>query len=231
MTTKSVIPLTVLVLFISVVIAHAGTVMIPGASGVSIAIKATSQKEARYKTILRQQYDFSCGSAAVATLLTFHYDDPVSEDEIFTSMYEIGNKDKIRKEGFSLLDMKNYLNRRGYKADGFKAPLDKLQEVGIPAIVLITQKNYSHFVVIKGVTSTEVLLGDPSSGIHRVDREKFESMWGGLLFIIRNKSDVAKQYFNLRHEWAVNPGPPMQFVLRQQRDSNIALTLRGKNEF
>ncbi len=32
-----------------------------------------SVKEARFTTTQRQQFDFSCGSAAVATLLTHHY--------------------------------------------------------------------------------------------------------------------------------------------------------------
>ncbi|MDF0678119.1 MAG: hypothetical protein P0107_03335 [Nitrosomonas sp.] len=28
-----------------------------------------------FSTVYRQQFDFSCGSAALASLLTFHYDD------------------------------------------------------------------------------------------------------------------------------------------------------------
>lgn len=211
--------------------AHAGTVMVFGASGGSLAVNVTSQKEARFKTILKQQYDFSCGSAALATLLTFQYADPVSEEEIFTSMYNSGDKDKIRKEGFSLLDIKNYLSGRGYTSDGFKTSLDKLQEIGIPAIVLINHKGYAHFVVIKGVTSTEVLLGDPSSGIRRMDRTQFESMWGGLLFLIRNRIDVARKYFNQEYEWKINPRPPLHLALERQELYSSLLMLPGKNDF
>jgi len=231
MAAKTVITAIISVWLVFPAASRAGTVMVPGASGINVAVNVTSQEEARYRTIFKQQYDFSCGSAALASLLTFHYADPVSEDEVFTAMYNAGDKAKIRKDGFSLLDMKSYLHRRGYAADGFKTSLDKLQEVGIPAIVLITQKNYAHFVIIKGVTREEVLLGDPSSGIRRLDRTTFESMWGGLLFIIRNKVDIAKQHFNNINEWHVNPRAPMYVVLRQQKDSNIGLTLRGINEF
>lgn len=39
------------------------------------SIRLTSLKEARFKTTVAQQYDFSCGSAATATLLTFQYGD------------------------------------------------------------------------------------------------------------------------------------------------------------
>lgn len=205
--------------------------MVFGASGGNLAVTVTSQKEARFKTILKQQYDFSCGSASLATLLTYHYADPVSEEEIFTSMYTAGDKDKIRKDGFSLLDIKNYLHGRGYQSDGFKTSLDKLEEIHIPAIVLINQKGYLHFVVIKGVTATEVLLGDPSNGVRRMDRTEFESMWGGLLFLIRNKVEVAKQHFNQEEEWDINPRPPMHLALERRELSNITFMLPGKNDF
>ena len=36
-------------------------------------VPVTSLRQARWSGTLLQQYDFSCGSAAVATLLTHHY--------------------------------------------------------------------------------------------------------------------------------------------------------------
>src|SRR5690606_40798166 len=53
--------------------------------------------------------DFSCGSAATATLLTYQYGHPVTELEVFRQMYAQGDQARIRKEGFSLLDMRRYL--------------------------------------------------------------------------------------------------------------------------
>jgi len=205
--------------------------MVFGASGGDFSVNVTSQKEARFKTTLRQQYDFSCGSAALATLLTFHYEQPVSEEEIFKAMYDAGDQDKIRKNGFSLLDIKNYLNDRGYQSDGFRISLDKLKGVGIPAIVLIDHKGYKHFVVVKGVTSTEILIGDSSNGVRRMPRTQFESMWNGLLFLIRNKDKVAKHYFNQENEWKINPRPPLALALGRQELSNITWMLPGKNDF
>lgn len=205
--------------------------MVFGASGGDFSVKATSQKEARFKTTRKQQYDFSCGSAALATLLTFHYEKPVREEEIFKAMYDAGDQAKIRKHGFSLLDIKNYLNGRGYRSDGFRISLDKFKGVGIPAIVLINHKGYKHFVVVKGISSTEVLIGDPSNGVRRIPRTQFESMWNGLLFVIRNKEEVAKQYFNQDNEWKINPRPPLDLALGHQELSNITWMLPGKNDF
>ena len=82
-------------------------------------VPVTSLK-ARNLTTLQQQFDFSCGSAALATLLTHHYDFPVNEQAVFAAMFQHGDQAKIRREGFSLLDMKNFLAARGFQADGFQ---------------------------------------------------------------------------------------------------------------
>lgn len=70
--------------------AGAGWVTMPGlmAGGHSLAIKVDSLKERRFLSTVRQQYDYSCGSAALATLLTYQYRDPVSEETAFKAMWE-----------------------------------------------------------------------------------------------------------------------------------------------
>ena len=62
----------------------------------NVSVPVVSMKEARFVGTLHQQYDFSCGSAAVATLLTHHYGHKVTEAEVFQVMFEHGNRDKIR---------------------------------------------------------------------------------------------------------------------------------------
>ena len=51
----------------------------------------------------------------------------VGEQEVLREMYAHGDQQKIQKEGFSMLDMKRYLQGLGYEADGFQQPLDKPQ--------------------------------------------------------------------------------------------------------
>lgn len=181
--------------------ARGGMVQVPGAFLGGINVPVASLKELRFKRTVQQQYDFSCGSAALATLLTYHYEDRVREDEVFMAMYKNGDQAKIRREGFSLLDMKNYLERRGYRADGYKLSLDKLRGIGVPAIVLITNQGYKHFTVVKGVTKQEVLLGDPALGGRVMARTEFEAAWNGLLFLVRTKKDIAVKHFNQQAEW------------------------------
>ena len=53
-------------------LATAATLEVRGPQDGGFAAQAMSVKEARFTRTLRQQFDFSCGSAAVATLLRFH---------------------------------------------------------------------------------------------------------------------------------------------------------------
>lgn len=173
-------------------------------SGGLFRVPVTSLKEARSRTTVLQQYDFSCGSAAVATLLSFHYRHPVSEQMAFQAMFERGDQAKIRQEGFSMLDMKNFLASLGYEADGFREPVTKLADTGLPAIALIQDKGYYHFVVIKGVRDGRVLLGDPALGLRAMSISEFEALWPNrILFVVLNRTEMAQA--NLPAEWAVKP--------------------------
>ncbi|WP_224081050.1 C39 family peptidase [Cupriavidus laharis] len=196
--------------------ALADRVAIYGPVGEYYSVPVTSLREARFKTTVRQQYDFSCGSAAVATLLTYQYGEPMTEELAFANMFVNGDQDKIRREGFSLLDMKRFLESRGYLADGYELPLSKLEETQIPAIVLISENGYHHFVVVKGVKGDRVLIGDPARGTRSISREHFESIWESqLLFVIHNRTERAR--FNLAADWRVAPMGP--YWMGVNRDS------------
>jgi predicted double-glycine peptidase len=206
----------------------AGSVTVPGIAGGPVRVKVQSMKEARFRSTIRQKFDYSCGSAALATLLTYHYEDPVSEQDVFEEMFLAGDKAKIRKDGFSLLDMKKYLEGRGYTADGYKVGLDQLAAVGIPAITLLNLKGYRHFVVVKGVTKTDVLVGDPSLGGRVIPRDEFQSVWNGILFLIRSNKDVASGYFNRKRDWRVTEKAPLGMALAPGDLSTVTLLAPGR---
>ncbi|WP_246180271.1 C39 family peptidase [Marinobacter changyiensis] len=142
--------------------AFAGSVMVPGIGG-DVRINVKSFEDRRFDSVMRQQYDFSCGSAAVVSLLSFHYEDQVTEHDVFIDMFALADEEKVRQDGFSMLDMKHYLESRGYQADGFRMPLAGLKEkVRLPMIVLLNIDGFRHFVLIKGISEDEVLVGDPA---------------------------------------------------------------------
>lgn len=209
----------------------AGSMVLPGGAGI-YTVDVTSFREAKFKTVYEQQYDYSCGSAALASLLTYHYDNEVSEQAVFKEMYEKGDRDKIQKKGFSLLDMKHYAASHGFRADGFLIDLDKLVEVGVPAITLIKNKGYMHFVLIKGVTDKEVLVGDPSLGVKAMPRNQFQSMWEGrVMFIIHNKLDTAREHFNAEPEWKLTARAPLGMALNQESLADFNLMLPARSDF
>lgn len=203
---------------------------LPALGGVQYSIPVKSMKEVRRASTMLQQYDFSCGSAALATLLTHHYDYPANEKAIFEDMYTRGDQQKIRKEGFSLLDMKNFLEARGFRADGFQQPLEKLVEAGIPAIVLISENGYNHFVVIKGLRGDRILLGDPASGTRVMPLLQFEGVWKNkLLFVVHNRVEQAR--FNLAADWSAAPLAPLASGVARDSLSNITLRKFGPGDF
>ena len=212
-------------------LAQAGWATIPGlmAGGSSVHVKVISLKEQRFRTTVRQQYDYSCGSAALATLLN-QYHNPVSEETIFKEMWNTGDQEKIKREGFSLLDMKVYLQAKGYNANGYVAPLDKLVEVGIPAIALINDNGYNHFVVVKGMQKDKVLVGDPSAGSRIMPRPEFEKLrLNGILFVIIGKRELA--VFNAESDWQVRPKAPVGLAISPDNLVNIGLLRRGPTDF
>ena len=210
----------------------AGELQLYGLSGSNTGqytVRVMSLREAKFRRTVRQQYDFSCGSAALATLLSFQYADQVTEAQVFQYMYERGDQEKIQREGFSLLDIKLYLEAHGYRADGFETTLDKLAEVAVPAIVLISDGGYHHFVVVKGIRNGKVLVGDPAIGSRIIPRSEFERLWSNnIVFAITNRRDRAT--FNSNDEWSTGMAP-LGAVVSRDSLANTMLFMRGVNDF
>ena len=124
-------------------------------------------------------------------------------------MYRQGDQARIRKEGFSLLDMQRFLAARGLRADGFRLPLEKLVQARLPAVVLLRDRGYQHFVVVKGVRDGRVLLGDPAKGTRSLPLADFTAMWvGKLLFVIHGGHAQGARFntpltgaLHRRHRW------------------------------
>ena len=152
-------------LMLPVINSYADSLDLNGIAGAgNYKISVTSYAERRFKTVYKQQYDFSCGSAALASLLTFHYEDAVNEQNIFIDMFQNGDQEKIKQQGFSLLDMKNYLERKGYRSDGFKIELDKLLTVNAPAITIINDNGY--LLIDNFFSKSAYVLPGPSAPCH-----------------------------------------------------------------
>jgi predicted double-glycine peptidase len=181
---------------------QAGDIVLTTPTTGNYALRITSFADLKFSTVIHQQYDYSCGSAALATLLHFQYGLPVNEATVFKAMFDVGDKANIEKLGFSLLDMKKYLASIGYQADGYRMALDELSQAGLPAIALIQIGSYKHFVVIKGVVGDHVLVGDSALGLRVFSANAFRESWNGIAFIVHDTPmGVPSPLFNSADEW------------------------------
>ena len=113
-------------------------------------------------------------------------------------MLELGDKEKIQKEGFSLLEMKRFAERRGYVAGGYRiTDVDKLTNLKVPAITLINVRGYAHFAVIKGVSEGQVFIADPAFGNRSRPLEDFAGEWNNVILVVLSDSRPPTSAFAL----------------------------------
>ena len=196
--------------------------VMPSLPGGGFTVGMGTMLDRRFYSVIRQRYDFSCGSAALATLMRYHYGIPVDEAAAFSGMWEKGDQDAIRASGFSLLDMKRYLAAHALETQAFRVTLDQIAKTGVPGIALTVTRGYRHFVVIKGVTAQHVLVGDPSRGLQRYQRAEFEKVWDGLFFVITSAREVGQASFNRRAQWASVANAPVNGRQSRPIDADAA---------
>jgi uncharacterized protein len=141
-------------------------------------------KDMRFEGVVRQQTDFSCGAAALATIFNTAYGRRATEQQVLVNMFKIADPAVVREKGFSLLDMKNYVRAIGMTGEGYSVPYDTLLQLRVPGIVLLNIKGYKHFVVIRRAEGNFVHIGDPALGNRAMSRRNFERAWNGVVFVV-----------------------------------------------
>jgi predicted double-glycine peptidase len=148
--------------------------------------------EMRQENLIVQQWDISCGAAALATILTYQHGDYVPERTIAEAMLRRTDPLRVKfRGGFSLLDLKRFAESRGYTADGYTdVSIQNLVEFG-PSIVAVDLEGYNHFVVFRGLVGDQVLIADPAFGNRSVPLERFQDAWLGTLAFVVSRADGA----------------------------------------
>ena len=164
--------------------------------------------EIRQQNIVMQEWDLSCGAAALTTILRYQYGDSVTEKEVALGLIDrdiyIENPDLVRlRQGFSLLDLKRYVDGRGYNGLGFgHMAVDDLVKRA-PILVPINVFGFNHFVIFRGKMHNRVLLADPAWGNRTMTVSEFESAWivfhgiGRVGFVVEAEESQLRQTANL----------------------------------
>lgn len=155
-----------------------------GPAAAPVRKQVRTLRDLRYRDLMPQKFDFSCGSAALATLLQYGYGIETSETELIRRMLVGTDANEIVRNGFSMLDMKRYVESIGMRGHGFRIKADALYRLQMPVITLLEIKGYKHFVVVKGAAAGRVFVADPALG-HRVMVETdFLSGWNGVVLAV-----------------------------------------------
>lgn len=152
--------------------------------------------EQRQSGVVVQQWDLSCGAAALATLLQFQHGEAISEREVAALLVDrpeyLEHSWIVRaRHGFSLFDLRRVARRLGYEGIGLgNLALADLDERA-PLIVPVNLSGFPHFVVYRGRIENEVLLADPAFGNRTMPVSRFEQAWiddvqlGRIGFLVR----------------------------------------------
>lgn len=160
-------------------------------------VPVQSWKTLRDARIVKQDLDYSCSAASLATLLNEFYGQKITEEALLKAM----DKGDLRA---SFEDMQRALPQFGFRAQGFAATHEQLTKLKMPVVVYLKYRKDDHFSVLRGIDENAVWLADPSLGNRTYSREQFLEMWetrkedqahadlkGKFLAVLPTKSDIA----------------------------------------
>lgn len=200
----------------------------------------SSLQDFKNKGVVRQRYDYSCGSAALTTLLNFFLGLEVDEQRVMNGLLTYGQKEKIiARRGFSLADMKRFVSAIGYKSGGFRGEFSDLEELTQPAILRIVHGDFQHFVVLRDIAAGRVFIADPAFGNLTLTKEQFLKVWDNILFLVYAEEGQRRPDLELKEEDLAFIGEDQasQLLLRtipeyyHQHDRDISSAARARLSF
>lgn len=153
---------------------------------IELSLEMRTAEEIEQSRVVSQKYDYSCGSAALATLLRYHLAEDFNETHVIHGLLKYGDKEKIiQRRAFSLLDMKKFVNAIGYQGVGYKAEIVDLDTLDMPCILPMELYGYRHFTVFKDIHQGHVFLADPFQGNTSYPINEFKKLWHqNVIFVV-----------------------------------------------
>lgn len=151
-------------------VVHAGESILLQSNHIALNVPIKSWKTLRDFQVVKQDLDYSCGAASLATILNEYYDQTVTEEEILKIMA----KEDMRA---SFDDMASALKELGFRGVGYAVSFEQLTRLKIPVIVYTKHRKDDHFSVLRGINKDTVWLADPSLGNRTYSQYQFLEMW------------------------------------------------------
>lgn len=170
--------------------------------------------------VVMQQYDYSCGAAALATLIRYYFDEKVTEKsvlEVAQSLFDEAQFETIAREGLSLLEMKTIARKLGYQTASVELELSGLRKLKGPVVVYLHTPDFLHYAVFRGIEGNKVYLADPSRGNVVMSVNHFLTEWQGETFVLGHKQFGVPDEFPLKVQFST----PDRSINAQTRDIDI----------
>lgn len=174
--------------------------------------KFKNLKKIRNYQVIKQQNDYTCAAATLATLFNYQYGKKYSERSMIRGLLasvKPHRRTLVKKTGFSLLEMKKVVNALGYKAAGYKLDtVNELQQAKFPSIVHVVINKKPHFVIVKYIKGQRVFLADPAWGNRSMTSYQFAKIWKkrtAFFILPKNKKLGDRKLVNLFAKTATFP--------------------------
>ena len=152
-------------------------------------------RELKRQNIVMQKQDYSCGAAALATVVRYYWEDEVGEEYflrlILMTLTPAELQERV-KNGLTMTDLRLAAVKGGYQSTIGKLTFEKLTESKVPLVVGITFRGFDHFVVFRGWDGYYVYLADPIRGNVRLPAWEFVEQWqkNAVLVVAKPGADV-----------------------------------------
>lgn len=130
---------------------------------------------------LQQMEAVECGAASLGMILAY-YGRHVLLEEL---RYECG----VSRDGSRASNIVKAGQRYGLITKGFRAELDRLQDLPMPVIIFW---KFNHFVVLKKLTKRFAYLNDPGSGSRKVGIAEFDESFTGVVLTFSPSSEFQR---------------------------------------
>lgn len=154
----------------------------------------------RWEGVVKQDLDFSCGIASLATILKYHFGNKdITEKQLlqdFTKNLSQEELNEVFEKGASLAQLGDFLTERNLVIRNWRLEIDELKRLTkiLPAIVYLETPDFRHFAVVRGVSDYQVLLADSARGNVKLTIGGFLEEWKGrrALLVAQDSHELKK---------------------------------------
>jgi uncharacterized protein len=153
----------------------------------------------RWRGVVRQTFDYSCGTGSISNLLLLVGQNTPEERKLIEHYAKLRSPAEVEaamRSGFSLQDLKLMLDMLGYPSAGVRFEAGTMPEDPHPMIVYLVVKGYKHFAVFVGIEQGMVVLHDPARGRIRLTLPRFLAEWDGSALVLLGPAGEARSLYD-----------------------------------